>query len=60
MTFNNLLWQVENDILLLTINRPDKLNALNGETVLEIQKAFAHARTEKLNGIILTGAGEKA
>lgn len=60
MTFNNLLWQVEDDILLLTINRPDKLNALNGETVLEIQKAFAHARTEKLKGIILTGTGEKA
>ncbi|MCB0506868.1 MAG: enoyl-CoA hydratase-related protein [Chitinophagales bacterium] len=60
MDFKNLLWSVEDGILLLTINRPDKLNALNGETILEIKAAFEQAKNEQLKGIILTGAGEKA
>lgn len=40
MTFNNLLWEITDDVLVITINRADKLNALNGETILEIQQAF--------------------
>lgn len=61
MKFNNLLWEISDDILTITINRADKLNALNGETILEIKDAFTEARTvEHLKGIILTGAGEKA
>lgn len=60
MEFKNLLWEITDDILLLTVNRADKLNALNGETILEIKEAFTKAKGEKLKGIILTGAGEKA
>lgn len=61
MVFQNLLWSLESGILTITINRPDKLNALNGATVLEIKEAFETARQlEGLKGIILTGAGEKA
>lgn len=61
MNFNNLLWEISDNILTITINRADKLNALNGETIVEIKKAFEEARkTENLKGIILTGAGEKA
>ena len=61
MTFNNLLWEITDDVLVITINRADKLNALNGETILEIQQAFLEARKmDNLKGIILTGAGEKA
>ncbi|HRH57667.1 MAG TPA: enoyl-CoA hydratase-related protein [Chitinophagales bacterium] len=61
MEFKNLLWEITDDILLLTINRADKLNALNSATILEIQSAFIEARkVSGLRGIILTGAGEKA
>lgn len=61
MNFNNLLWEINEGILSITINRADKLNALNGETILEIREAFKEARrTEGLKGVILTGAGEKA
>jgi enoyl-CoA hydratase len=61
MDFKNLLWEISDNILLLTINRADKLNALNSETILEIQAAFTEARkTPDLKGIIITGAGEKA
>lgn len=61
MNFTNLLWEISDDILVITINRADKLNALNGETILEIKEAFTEARKlENLKGIILTGAGEKA
>jgi enoyl-CoA hydratase len=61
MDFKNLLWEISDNILLLTINRADKLNALNSETILEIQSAFMEARkTPDLKGIIITGAGEKA
>jgi enoyl-CoA hydratase len=61
MAYKNLLWEVSDNILTITINRPDKLNALNGETIIEIEEAFKDAhRTENLKGIILTGSGEKA
>ncbi len=61
MVFQNLLWSLESGILTITINRPDKLNALNGATVLEIKEAFESARQlEGLKGVILTGAGEKS
>lgn len=61
MEFKNLLWNVEEDILMLTINRADKLNALNQETILELKTAFEQAKnTAGLKGVILTGAGEKS
>lgn len=61
MEFSNLLWDVEDGILIITINRADKLNALNGATIEELKTAFARAKAVSgLKGIILTGAGEKA
>lgn len=61
MNLNNLLYEVNNGIATITINRPDKLNALNGETIVEIQQAFQQAKNdETVRGILLTGAGEKA
>ncbi len=61
MEFKNLLWQIDENILFITINRPDKLNALNGDTLVEIKEAFLAAKNiTTLKGIIITGAGEKA
>jgi enoyl-CoA hydratase len=61
MNFENIITRQENNILLITINRPDKLNALNKLTLSELEQAMIIGYTkEKIKGIILTGAGEKA
>lgn len=57
----NILTSIENGILTITVNRPDKLNALNRETIQEIGAAVhAAEKDSSIKGIILTGAGEKA
>ncbi len=59
--YKNILAEVENGILKITINRPDKLNALNHLTIGEIGKAVeAGANDAEVVGIIITGAGDKA
>ncbi len=61
MAYNNLLTQITDGILTITINRPDKLNALNYETIQEIGKAVAAGNANNaISGMIITGAGEKA
>ncbi|NJL73947.1 MAG: enoyl-CoA hydratase [Saprospiraceae bacterium] len=62
MTYNILQLEQEDDILTLTINREKSLNALNHQTLDEINYFFGQdaANYPKLKGIILTGAGEKA
>ena len=46
MEFNNLVLEVNDGLAVLTINRPDKLNALNNEVMREIKAAFEHIRRE--------------
>ena len=61
MTFQNLLTKIENGILTITINRPDKLNALNKLTMQEIGEAIKNAVSDNdVKGIIITGSGNKA
>ncbi len=61
MTYNNILYTVEQQICIITINRPDKLNALNKETIAEVGQAIAAAQQDdQVRGVILTGAGSKA
>ena len=61
MTFENLLTTIENGILTITINRPDKLNALNKKTVEEIGIAIKKAELNNdVKGIIITGSGQKS
>src|SRR5438270_11237358 len=48
-------------ILVVTIDRPKVLNALNAQTMDEIDSVFRSARTDdSVKAVILTGAGEKA
>lgn len=61
MNYQNILLKQENSIALLTINRPDKLNALNRATIEELHHAFAALdQDENIRAIIITGAGTKA
>ena len=56
-----VLTEVSERILTITINRPDKLNALNAEVMDALGAAFESARQdEAVGGVILTGAGDKA
>lgn len=57
----NLLLEVENEIALLTINRPKSLNALNTDTLDELNQAFKEVEERKdIKVLILTGSGDKA
>jgi len=59
--YSNLLLDVQDRIAVLSVNRPDKLNALNEQTIRELGEAFDEiARRDDVGGVILTGAGEKA
>jgi enoyl-CoA hydratase len=61
MKYNNILVKKDENIHLITINRPSKLNALNRETIKELHEAFDKAEDdEDIRVIILTGSGEKA
>ena len=62
MSYSNIRFEVgEAGIALLTVNRPEKLNALNSETIGEIADAVARAwRDSEVHALIVTGAGEKA
>jgi enoyl-CoA hydratase len=61
MAYYTLLHEIKNQVLTITINRPEKLNALNGDTIEELNKAFALADSDNsIRAIIITGAGDKA
>ena len=61
MSFENILTATENGILTITINRPDKLNALNKKTIEEVGAAIiAGEKNDAIKIIIITGAGIKA
>ena len=58
---DNVRTENKDGILVITIDRPKVLNALNAQTVREIGEAFDAARDdESVKAVILTGAGEKA
>lgn len=61
MEYANLLVECRGNVGIVTINRPKALNALNPETIAELEHAFADMGTDDtVKVIILTGAGEKA
>jgi len=61
MNYKNILFEIKNNIAVVTVNRPDKLNALNGETINELGDVFSSIKNNKeIFLVIITGAGEKA
>ena len=56
-----LITERADNVLRLTINRPEKRNAINDETILAMTAAFEQAsRDAEIRAIVLTGAGDKA
>ena len=61
MSFQSLLLNDADGTRTITINRPDQLNALNRDTIAELDKALIEAEADRsVRVIILTGSGQKA
>lgn len=58
MTYQNVLYEVKGRIATITLNRPDKLNALNEPLLSELESALKQADIDdSIHAIILKGAG---
>jgi enoyl-CoA hydratase/carnithine racemase len=58
MTYERILWETRDDVALITLNRPDKLNAWTPGMAEELADAFARANSDRgLGAIVVTGAG---
>ncbi len=61
MSYQNILVEQNEAILEITINRPDQLNALNSDTIRELNEALSAANGDhSVRVVIITGTGEKA
>lgn len=61
MILHSILTKLEDGILTVTINAPEKLNALNKQTFVEINEVFSEVYSNgSIKGVIITGAGNKA
>mgnify|MGYP000579668784 CR=1 FL=1 len=61
MEYKNLLFDIKNKIAAVTIDRPEKLNALNSQTMDELKQIFTGLKNnDKVSVVIITGSGEKA
>jgi enoyl-CoA hydratase len=61
LSYENILRSDDDGITTVSVNRPDKLNALNDQTIGELQHCFdALTADDSVKAVILTGSGEKA
>lgn len=61
MQFESLLFEIENNICTITINRPEKLNALNAHVLGELDRAVDEVQNNSdIKAAIITGSGSKA
>ncbi|MBK9097760.1 MAG: enoyl-CoA hydratase/isomerase family protein [bacterium] len=61
MNYQNILFEIKNHTGLVTINRPDKLNALNNQTINEIEDVINSIKNNpEIFTVVITGSGEKA
>jgi len=59
--YTTLITEVENNICIITINRPDKLNALNKDVFDELDQAIDEVYSDTgIRSVIITGSGTKA
>ena len=61
MTLQNILTEIEGTVMIITINRPEKLNALNAKTIEELHETLLEAENHpEIRSIIITGSGPKS
>ena len=61
MSYHALLTSIDNGILTATINRPDKLNALNKDVFTDLDNLLNEIQSDSnIRSVIITGAGNKA
>ncbi len=61
MNFETLLFEIENGIAIITVNRPEKLNALNKDVFTDLDDAISEVlNNEQIKSALITGAGSKA
>ncbi len=61
MSYQTLLFEIRDGVAFVTVNRPDKLNALNDQVMLDLAGAAERIATEgEIKGAILTGSGPKS
>ena len=61
MTFETLLFEKKSGYTCITLNRPDKLNALNEQLFVDLAKAVSIiAQDSEIHAVIITGSGSKA
>jgi enoyl-CoA hydratase len=59
--YTTLLTSLENGVFIVTVNRPDKLNALNKEVMIDLDAVMNEIENDKeIKAVIITGAGQKA
>jgi dihydroxynaphthoic acid synthetase len=59
--YEDIRYETDGPVAVITINRPERYNAFRGRTVEELIKAFRTAWADRgIQAVILTGAGEKA
>lgn len=61
MSFDNLLVERDGAVLFITLNRPKVLNALNAQTLHELEQAIeSAAHDDQVRVVVLTGSGDKS
>jgi len=61
MPYSTLLFEIRDPVAIVTVNRPEKLNALNAAVIAELgEVADRIGKDPAIRGMILTGAGPKA
>src|SRR5262245_1087501 len=61
MSYPSLQFQVHNGLAMVTVNRPDKLNALNAQVIGDLAAVVDEIRrAPEITAVVLTGAGNRA
>lgn len=61
MAFETIIFEKKENYALITLNRPDKLNALNTQLFTELDEAITNIELDnEIRAVVLTGSGEKA
>ena len=60
MNYDNLLVEIDNGIVTITINRPKALNALNQGVLNELDDFFTNYDSQQVKGVVITGSGDRA